>query len=197
MRLTISLTKWDTDIKQGGRDETGLLLNAIRKMRDALVARNQEDRRQETIKNHLAELNNRMRGEMSYQQLGNNMLSFLVPVLEAQVGAFYSYDPDTQQLSLSSSYAMQRRKHLANQFRLGESLVGQAGLERKTILLESVPDDYISIASGTGKGEASNVIVMPVGHEEELKGVLEIGAFRTFSNDDLAFLDSAGGDHSR
>ena len=181
--------KWDTEIREGGRDETGLLLNAIRKMRDALVIRNQEDRRQETIKNHLAELNNRMRGEMSYQQLGNNMLSFLVPVLEAQVGAFYSFDPDAQQLSLSSSYAMQRRKHLANQFRLGESLVGQAGLERKTILLESVPDDYISIASGTGKGQASNVIVMPVVHEEELKGVLEIGAFRTFSNDDLAFLE--------
>jgi hypothetical protein len=128
--------KWDTKIEKGGRDETGHLLHAIRKMRDSLIKRHTEDRRQETIKNHLAELNNRMRGEMSFEQLGNNMLSFLVPVLEAQVGAFYSFDPATEQLTLSSSYAMQRRKHLANTFKLGESLVGQCALERKSILLE-------------------------------------------------------------
>lgn len=183
--------KWDTTIEVTGRDETGKLLHAIRKMRDALVARYKEDRRQETIKNHLAELNNRMRGEMTYEQLGNNMLSFLVPVLEAQVGAFYSYNPETQRLSLSSSYAMQRRKHLGNDFGLGESLVGQCALERKTILLEQVPEGYISISSGTGAGEARNVVVMPVIHEEELKGVLEIGAFRQFTDDDLAFLDQS------
>ncbi|KGD65865.1 sensor histidine kinase/respose regulator [Alcanivorax nanhaiticus] len=181
--------KWDTQIVSTGRDETGQLLHAIRKMRDALVRRHQEDRRQETVKNHLAELNNRMRGELSYEQLGNNMLSFLVPVLEAQVGAFYSFNPESQRLSLSSSYAMQRRKHLGNDFALGESLVGQCALERKTILLETVPEGYISISSGTGASEARNVIVMPVIHEEELKGVLEIGAFRQFSDDDLAFLE--------
>ncbi|MFT6486445.1 MAG: HAMP domain-containing protein, partial [Alcanivorax sp.] len=173
--------KWDTKIEKGGRDETGHLLHAIRKMRDSLIKRHTEDRRQETIKNHLAELNNRMRGEMSFEQLGNNMLSFLVPVLEAQVGAFYSFDPSTEQLILSSSYAMQRRKHLANAFKLGESLVGQCALERKSILLEQVPEDYISIASGTGAGQARNVMVMPVVHDDEIKGVLEIGAFREFS----------------
>ena len=88
--------KWDTHIENGGQDETGYLLQAIRKMRDALIARHTEDRQQETVKNHLAELNNRMRGEMGFEQLGNNILSFLVPVLDAQVGAFYSYDADTE-----------------------------------------------------------------------------------------------------
>ena len=181
--------KWDTRIEEGGRDETGLLLHAIRKMRDALIARHTEDRRQETVKNHLAELNNRMRGEMSFQQLGNNMLSFLVPVLDSQVGALYGYDPDSQLLSLSSSYAMHRRKHLANEFRLGESLVGQCALERKSILLEQVPDNYISIASGTGTGQPRNVMVLPIVYEDEVKGVLEIGAFRDFSDHDLAFMN--------
>ncbi|EUC71256.1 chemotaxis protein CheY [Alcanivorax sp. 97CO-5] len=181
--------KWDTHIENGGQDETGYLLQAIRKMRDALIARHTEDRQQETVKNHLAELNNRMRGEMGFEQLGNNILSFLVPVLDAQVGAFYSYDADTETLSLSSSYAMERRKHLANKFRLGESLVGQCALERKSILLEKVPDSYISIASGTGAGQPRNVVVMPVIHEDEVKGVLEIGAFRDFNDGDLAFME--------
>ena len=181
--------KWDTVIKGSGRDETGKLLNAIRKMRDALVARQAEDRRQETTKNHLAELNAHMRGDMSMEQLGNNMLSFLVPVLEAQVGAFYALNPDTDTLTLISSYAMQRRKHLANQFKLGESLVGQCALERKSILLENVPDDYISISSGTGISQPRNVIVLPVVYEDEVKGVLEIGSFRAFGDDDIAFLE--------
>ncbi|EKF73600.1 sensor histidine kinase/respose regulator [Alcanivorax hongdengensis A-11-3] len=185
--------KWNTDIADTGRDETGQLLRAIRKMRDALVSRYREDRKQETVKNHLAELNARMRGDMPLEELGNNMLSFLVPVLEAQVGAFYTLDQSNNQLTLSSSYAMQRRKHLANAFKLGESLVGQCALERKSILLEQVPEDYISISSGTGVGNPRNVVVMPIIHEEEVKGVLELGSFNPFSDDDMAFLEQGAG----
>lgn len=182
---------WDTPIKSHAQDETGHLLRAIRKMRDALVARHTQERRQEEIKSRLAQLNDHMRGEMSLEQLGNNMLSFLVPVLEGQVGAFYGYDPETQRLSLSSSYAMQRRKNLANEFQLGESLVGQCAMERKSILLEQVPEDYISISSGTGAGQPRNIMVLPIIHEEEIKGVLEVGSFRAFSDDDLTFLEQA------
>ncbi|MDF1820919.1 MAG: response regulator [Alcanivoracaceae bacterium] len=180
---------WDKEIVVDRADETGRLLSAIRRMRDTLRDRHLEDRRQERLKTRLAELNDRMRGDMTLQQLGNNMLTYLVPVMESQVGAFYVFDEDDELLTLNSSYAMQRRKNLANEFRLGESLVGQCALEKKQILLSEVPEDYISIASATGKATPRNIIVTPIVHEDELKGVLEIGAFREFDDEDLRFLE--------
>jgi len=38
-------------------------------------------------------------------------------------------------LKLLSTYAYRERKHLANQFKLGEGLVGQCALEKERILL--------------------------------------------------------------
>ena len=186
---SIANGEWEKEIVVDRDDETGRLLGAIRRMRDTLRDRHLEDRRQERLKTRLAELNDRMRGDMTLQQLGNNMLTYLVPVMESQVGAFYVFDEDQELLTLNSSYAMQRRKNLANEFRLGESLVGQCALEKKQILLSEVPDDYISIASATGKATPRNIIVTPIVHEDEIKGVLEIGAFREFDDDDLRFLE--------
>ena len=186
---SIANGEWDREIVVESHDETGRLLSAIRKMRDTLKSRRDEDRRQERIKTRLSELGDRMRGDMTLQQLGNNMLTYLVPTMEAQVGAFYSFDDATETLTLNSSYALQRRKNLANEFALGESLVGQCALEKKQILLTSVPEDYISITSATGAAVPRNVVVTPILHEDELKGVIEIASFRQMDDDDLAFLE--------
>ena len=186
---SIASGNWDTEIRSDSRDETGHLIRAIRKMRDTLKARTDEDRRQEQLKNQLSELNALMRGDLSIEQLGNNLLSYVVPTLEAQVGAFYTFDTDSETLRLSSAYAMQRRKQLANEFRLGESLVGQSALEKKTIILEQVPEEYMLVGSGTGNAAPRNVMVLPILHDDELKGVLEVGAFQSFSESDTAFLE--------
>ena len=186
---SIASGNWDTEIRSDSRDETGHLIRAIRKMRDTLKARTDEDRRQEQLKNQLSELNALMRGDLSIEQLGNNLLSYVVPTLEAQVGAFYTFDTDSETLRLSSAYAMQRRKQLANEFRLGESLVGQSALEKKSIILEQVPEEYMLVGSGTGNAAPRNVMVLPILHDDELKGVLEVGAFQSFSESDTAFLE--------
>lgn len=185
---SIASGHWDTEIRSDSRDETGHLIRAIRKMRDTLKARTEQQQREEKVKTQLAELNEQLRGDLSVEQLGAKLLGYVVPALEAQVGAFYGYDADSQTLSMLNAYAMQRRKHLGNAFALGESLVGQCALERKPIILEEVPEEYLLITSGTGKAAPRNVMVLPVLHDEELKGVLELGAFRPFSDADSAFL---------
>lgn len=186
---SIAEGEWDREIVVASRDETGRLLNAIRQMRDTLKTRRDEDRREELKKQHIAELNNRMRGDLTMQQLGTNMLTYLVPAMNAQVGAFYAFDRDSEELKLNSSYAMQRRRNLSNSFALGESLVGQCGLEKKQILLEQVPEDYLSIASASGAAVPRSIIVTPIVHDDELKGVLEIAAFRVFDQDDMEMLE--------
>ena len=54
---SIASGNWDTEIRSDSRDETGHLIRAIRKMRDTLKARTDEDRRQEQLNNRHVALN--------------------------------------------------------------------------------------------------------------------------------------------
>ncbi len=182
---------WDFEVEVVSRDETGKLLNAMHLMRDALKRKRDEDKRIERRKTQLAELNDRMRGDMNTDQLASNVLTYLVQALDAQVGAFYMFDEEGRRLKLVSSYAFTRRKSTSNEYALGESLVGQAALEQKQILLSNVPDGYIAVSSGLGEAAPRNVIVTPIVHEKELKAVIEVAALRPFDDDDLVLLESA------
>ena len=92
-------------------------------------------------------------------------------------------------LKLTSTYAYRERKSVGNRFRLGEGLVGQCALEKKTILLTRVPRDYIQISSGLGEAPPLNIIVLPVLFEGEVKAVIELASFHPFSPIHQLFLD--------
>src|SRR5207247_6919360 len=90
---------------------------------------------------------------------------------------------------LLASYAYRERKTVANEFRVGEGLVGQAALEKERILLTNVPDDYIHVSSGLGEARPENIVVLPVTFEGEVKAVVELASFNRFSKTHLAFLE--------
>src|SRR5207248_8096277 len=90
---------------------------------------------------------------------------------------------------LTSTYAYRERKSVNNRFRMGESLVGQCALEKKTILLTRVPSDYIQISSGLGEAPPLNIIVLPVLFEGEVKAVIELASFHPFSAIHQLFLN--------
>ena len=71
-----------------------------------------------------------------------------------------------------------------------KGLVGQAVLERERILLTDVPGDYVTrIASGLGEAPPTNIIVLPVVFENQVKAVIELSSFQRFSQTHQAFLD--------
>src|SRR5687767_8968487 len=74
-------------------------------------------------------------------------------------------------------------------FQIGESLVGQAALEKKTILVEDVPDDYIQVSSGLGEAPPRNILVLPILFEGHVRGVVEFASFQNFSPIHLTFLE--------
>src|SRR5207248_3982669 len=98
-------------------------------------------------------------------------------------------DGHTPVRRLRSTYACRERKSVANRIRLGEGLVGQCALEKKTILLTNVPNDYIAISSGLGEAPPLNIIVLPVLFEGVVKAVIELASFQPFSAIHQIFLD--------
>src|SRR5262249_52597543 len=75
------------------------------------------------------------------------------------------------------------------EFKVGQGLVGQCGLEKRRILVTDVPKDYIRITSSLGEATPLSIVVLPVVFEGEARAVLELASFRHFTDVNLALLD--------
>jgi signal transduction histidine kinase/ActR/RegA family two-component response regulator len=131
-----------------------------------------------------------MQGQRSIASVAQLIVSELTPLVYAQHGAFYMMDAETEpSLHLIATYGFGGRKSLSSSYKLRESLIGQCAFERKRILLSDVPDGFISIATGMGEASPRSVVVLPVLFEGEIKAVIELASFRTFTPNYLTFLD--------
>ena len=125
----------------------------------------QKNAEQDWLKTNLAKISGMLQGQRDLQTVSRLIMSELTPVVSAQHGAFFlaqASDDADPELALIASYGYKNRKTVANHFKLGEGLVGQAALEKKTILITQAPDDYIKITSGLGEAAPVNIIVIPV-----------------------------------
>ncbi|HYP29930.1 MAG TPA: HAMP domain-containing protein, partial [Blastocatellia bacterium] len=146
---------------------------------------------QDWLKTNLAKFTRLLQGQKDLMTVSKLILSELAPLVSEQHGTFYIAENGDQEarLKLRASYAYRERKGLANQFRLGEGLVGQCAIEKERILITDVPSDYVRINSGLGDAAPLNIVVLPVLFEGQVKAVIELASFQRFSEIHLAFLD--------
>ncbi|QLE40345.1 response regulator [Nostoc sp. C052] len=172
-------------------DEVGVLTRTFNQMIVNLRNTTQRNEEQNWLKSNLAEFTQMLQGQRNLESVARMILSNLAPLVGASQGVFYAMDSidDQPVLKLLSSYAYKERKNLANQFRLGEGLVGQCALEKQRILLTEVPHDYIRISSGLGEAPPLNIIVLPILFEAEVNAVIELASFGPFNQLHLTFLE--------
>jgi signal transduction histidine kinase/DNA-binding response OmpR family regulator len=115
----------------------------------------------------------------------------MAPLVEMQHGVFYIADTsqDETVLKLLASYAYRKRKSVSNEFRLGESIVGQCAFEKQRILIKDVPPEYVKVNSGLGEAAPRNIVVLPVLFEGQVKAVIELASFTPFNEIHFGFLD--------
>jgi len=173
--------------------EVAELKDNVNQMIVALRDTTQVNAQQDWLKTNLAKISGLMQGQRDLRAVSRLIMSELTPTVSAHHGAFFlaestSGDGDPV-LALIASYGYRERKHVANRFELGESLVGQAALEKQQILITGAPPDYIRISSGLGEAAPVNVIVLPIVFEDRVLAVIELASFRPFSDVNRDFLD--------
>src|SRR5436305_7381107 len=154
------------------------------------TARNRD---QDWLNSNLARFSAMMQGQRDLQAVSRLIMSELTPLVGAGYGAFFLMeDGDSPRLRLIASYGLKERRTASNRFKLGESLVGQAALEKQSIVLLDPPADYVKIASGLGQASPHAVIVMPVLFEDQVMAVIELASFEAFTEVQRTFLDQLG-----
>jgi methyl-accepting chemotaxis protein len=143
------------------------------------------------LKTGQSQLSERTSGDKNILPLAEEIINFLTPYLQAQVGAFYLLQPhginQEPYLKMIASHAYVWRKNAQHEFEIGEGIIGQAAWERKQFVIQSAPDDYMIIQSGLGESSPRAILVAPFLYENELKGVIELATLTTFTATHLEF----------
>ncbi|WP_070000058.1 response regulator [Cellulosilyticum sp. I15G10I2] len=143
------------------------------------------------IKDHKNALNQKLSGYHTLEELAQNTMNNLCRTISGGTGVFYMYEKEHNVLKLIASYACSHKDELPAELLLGEGIVGQVGLEKKSFLLKPVRDENAMVRSVFINQQPINAYIFPIIHEEELYGVIEIASMEVISEIQLEYLDEA------
>ncbi len=127
--------------------------------------------------------------------LSKDIISSLIKYLNAnQGGIFILNDTDEKDiyLELIASYAYTREKFIDKRINLGEGLVGGVAVEKHTIHMTDLPDEYIEIESGLGDANPKSLLIVPLKLEDQVLGIIELASFNEFKSFEIELVERIG-----
>jgi len=134
------------------------------------------------------ELNGKLKGDQTIEELANNTISFLCNYLNANIGALYQFGNNEKELILSGQYAFSSPKDTKSRFALNEGLIGQAAREQKQISLNDLTDNEIRITSSVLNVKPRHLLITPYLFEGKTMGVIEMGRITDFTETEKEFI---------
>ncbi|WP_457445952.1 HAMP domain-containing protein [Roseateles sp. P5_E4] len=193
--VATAVTKGDLTraIQVEAKGEVSELKDNINTMISNLRETTERNREQDWLKTNLAKFTGMLQGQRELQTVSQMLLTELAPLVQAHQGTIYhvagAEADNRQQLRLLASYAQSGAVRLAPTIEMGEGLVGQCALEKRSTLLADIASDFVAISSSLGYAPRVSVIVLPVLFEGQTKAVIELATLQPFSSASLAFLE--------
>jgi hypothetical protein len=108
------------------------------------------------------------------QELYDQIVSQLARYLDAnQVALFLIMDDQhgaEKRIRLEACYAYNRKKFVQREFNFGEGLVGQSILEKQSVFMTNVPQNYTKITSGLGEATPACILITPLLDDNNVVG---------------------------
>ncbi|MCS6832547.1 MAG: GAF domain-containing protein, partial [Flammeovirgaceae bacterium] len=152
----------------------------------------ERDEMQKWVATGLASVNDLLIATGDFEKLSHKVLKELIMYLQAYQGAMYIVQQDDngkKTLHMVSAYAYNKRQKIDKVYEMGEGLIGEVAEKKKTIFLDSIPEGYMSIASGLGEAIPRSIVIVPLKLKEDVMGVLEIASFNTLKKYEIDFLE--------
>lgn len=185
---------YDTDFQLLSEEDT--MGEALIQMRNNLKQAADDDRKRNWATEGLAKFADILQSRNdNLSELSDNIISNLVKYMGANQGALFLINDDNEQdtfIELVACYAYNRKKYLNKRIELGEGMTGQCVLERDTIYMSDIPDDYLRITSGLGDALPRNLLIVPLKINENIFGVVEIASFETIEPYQVDFVEKLG-----
>ncbi len=167
------------------------LRNALLKMRDNLKKVSEDEKIRSWMSTGNALFGEILRNNSeSLTKLAEFTIAELVQYLNANQGAFFVWQEESKELQILAAFAYDKQKYMSKSIKAGEGLVGQVYLEKYSIFLSQIPEDYTEIRSGLGKAPPSCLLLVPIQTPEKVLGVLEIASFNVLKDFEVKFVET-------
>jgi signal transduction histidine kinase/HAMP domain-containing protein/CheY-like chemotaxis protein len=159
----------------------------VQSLRETIRANQQQD----WLKTNLARLAGMMQGHRDLTVVAELIMDELTPLVGAQHGTFFLTETveDETRLRLIAGYGLRADQEAPLQYRLGQSLIGQAAKSKRSIVVSDIPEGYVKISSGLGEAAPANLAVLPILFQDQVLGVIELASFTDFSPVQTDFLE--------
>lgn len=201
-----SLNKFANDISKGDysteyqpASKNDLLGKALVNLRNNLRVTKEEDERRkiDDERRNWTNKGHALFGEILRQrsqgvtQLTDDIIKNLVYYLKANQGGLFLINDtgDISKIELVSAFAYDRKKFLERSLNIGDGLIGTVALERNTIYLKEIPEDYIEIESGLGDAVPKSLLIVPLKFEDDILGIVELASFKEFEKFEIRFVE--------
>jgi PAS domain-containing protein len=158
-----------------------------------LEMRKKEDEKTGYLNQGIAKFNDLLRqSNNDIKTLSYIILENLIEYLSANQGGVFLVEGESDQnkhISLIASFAYDKRKYHTKNIEIGEGLIGNCYLEKKSIHLREIPDDYIEITSGLGKAKPRSLYIVPLMLDKEILGFIEIASLGDFEDYQINFIE--------
>jgi len=194
-------TKFAEQLKDGNLDVTyepchdnDQLGRALLRIKENLISIKKEDEQRNWTSEGLAKFVQVLQSNENLSQLSNSIIINLVRTVKANQGAiFFLVEEDNEEvLEMQACYAFNRSKHLTQKISPGDGLIGQAFLEKETVYLKEVPEQFVQITSGLGESNPRHILIVPLKINETVVGIVELASFTPFSQHVIAFIEKVG-----
>ncbi|MCW3806419.1 PAS domain S-box protein [Plebeiibacterium marinum] len=187
----------NTDLVNDKRDQ---LSKSLLKLRDYLVKskKEQEQNRIEEeqrtwVTQGLAQFGEILRrNNDNLEELAFNIISYQVNYLKINQGGFYLLNTNAKgdkYFELTACLAFDRKKFAEKVIQWEEGLIGRCAIEKDTIYLTDIPNEYITITSGLGQSNPSAILLVPLKVNDEVYGVIELASFKEFEPFEIEFVE--------
>jgi methyl-accepting chemotaxis protein len=154
--------------------------------------RKKEDEKIQWTNKGIAQISDVLRGNTSdITELSEEIIVKVVKLLNVnQGGIFLKEDDAGVYYELKAAFAYDRKKYTDKSIKPGEGLLGACILERETIHLTEIPQNYIEITSGLGGANPTSLLIVPLKtDDDEIMGVIEIASFKEFLPHQISFVE--------
>ena len=190
--VATAVTKGDLtrSIQVNARGEVAELKDNINTMIDNLRLTTERNTEQDWLKTNLARFINMLQGQRDLTTVGQMLLQELAPQVAAQNGVIYLVDTeDAPVLKLLAAYADARSDGHLQIVRFGEGLIGQCAVDARATLISEVPLNVVPIRTGIFEMKPTNLIILPVLFEGQVKAVIELASVSPFTDLQKTFLE--------
>ena len=132
-------------------------------------------------------------GDLS--SLADEVIKNLVKFLNANQGGLFIYndnDKNDTYLELIATYAFERKRVVKKRIAFGTGLVGMVAFEKATVYMTEIPEGYIKVTSGLGDATPTSLLLVPLKHEGEVMGVVELASFNELKDFEIKFVETLG-----